>query len=398
MENKSTNNSLMVIDLNENFDNLFYYTRQININSTILITLIGLIGHSLTLFVYIQPKFRINSSNIFMICLALNDSIYLIVHLFEDTIRTIIDLHPDDVSEFILFLNFVDRHNLACYCINYLRNVLRFISAYIIVAFTLQRLYIVYKPLSDRFKSKSSAWLTFFLIVFASLVFNAWTLFIFEIKKTGLNRYCDIKREFSRVYLILNITYMLVVMIIPITMIFISNILIIVKSNRDDCKRGTLMQSKALEETSNMITTRYSINRNSNLFINKINSNQTNLNSLNSRNELNKLSYSKRLTKLLLIVSFTYSLFNLPYAVSWSLFFSFLKLNETNLEENSGLFSVVQLCEVPTVINHGINFFLYCLSGSLFRSQLKCLFKRALFGNSENKRCKYKLKMELNYK
>ena len=56
---------------------------QVNSILTIIIIIFGLIGHSLTIFVYSQNRFRRNSSNIYFLCLALNDSAYLIVHFLN---------------------------------------------------------------------------------------------------------------------------------------------------------------------------------------------------------------------------------------------------------------------------------------------------------------------------
>jgi hypothetical protein len=58
-------------------------TRRINVMSTIIFTLIGLIGHFLTIFVFAQKRFRKNSSNVYLLCLAINDAFYLIIHFFE---------------------------------------------------------------------------------------------------------------------------------------------------------------------------------------------------------------------------------------------------------------------------------------------------------------------------
>jgi len=114
----------------------------------------------------------------FIICSNLK--IYLFSNA-KDTIRTIKDSYSKEINQqsFIHILNIIDRNELACRLINYLRNSFRLISAYIIgfsikllffllhsflisnlllkinqVAFTIQRLFIVYKPLSNNFKSK----------------------------------------------------------------------------------------------------------------------------------------------------------------------------------------------------------------------------------------------------
>jgi hypothetical protein len=67
-------------------------SRKINIILTIVIILVGLIGNFLTIFVFSQKKFkcfRSNSSHIYLMSLAANDSLFLFVHFFEDTIRTL---------------------------------------------------------------------------------------------------------------------------------------------------------------------------------------------------------------------------------------------------------------------------------------------------------------------
>ena len=56
-------------------------TVKINIFTSTFILLIGLIGHSLTIFLYSQKRFLLNSSNVYLLCLAIIDSLFLMVHL-----------------------------------------------------------------------------------------------------------------------------------------------------------------------------------------------------------------------------------------------------------------------------------------------------------------------------
>ena len=62
--------------------------RQINVFSTIVIIFIGLIGNFITIIVFAHQKFRVNSSNVYLLCLAVNDSLFLIIHFFENTVKT----------------------------------------------------------------------------------------------------------------------------------------------------------------------------------------------------------------------------------------------------------------------------------------------------------------------
>ena len=79
-------------------------TRKINIFSIMIILFIGLIGNFLTIFVFSQNRFRTNSSNVYLLCLAIVDAAFLILHLFEDTVRTYNDIYVLDLNE-TSFLN-----------------------------------------------------------------------------------------------------------------------------------------------------------------------------------------------------------------------------------------------------------------------------------------------------
>jgi hypothetical protein len=185
---------------------------KINLFGILIAITVGLIGNFLTIFVFSHKRFRNNSSNIYLLCLAVIDSCFLIFHFFEDTIRTIEETYLENEEEddediynldtilknnfnsnnnnnnstqylkqIIIFLNIADKSDLACGLINFFRYFLRFQSAYIIVAFTLQRVIIVFSPLANRFKSKQSAWKTFHFITFISVIINLWVPFYFKV-------------------------------------------------------------------------------------------------------------------------------------------------------------------------------------------------------------------------
>jgi len=55
---------------------------------------------------------------------------------------------------------------------------------------------------------------------------------------------------------------------------------------------------------------------------------------------------AKKLRKILLVVSFSYAFFNLPYLISWSIFFFEISFNELTASNQNYLFSAVQLSEI----------------------------------------------------
>lgn len=345
-------------------------TKKFKVFASIFVVIIGLVGHVLTICVFSQRRFRTNSSNIISLCLAFNDSIFLIVHFFEDTVLNIKEIYFGDIANqsesiksIIEFLNLIDENDLTCRIINYLRYVLRFISAYIFVTFTIQRLLIVYSPLSNRFKSKTSAWLTVLLITLVSLCANTWTLFIFEINTDGNDKYCDIKQKWRTEYFRLNAIYIFSIILIPILVIIISNILMIVKLIKNNAKRKKLQP----------------INRDSNMMMLEIKPVRKSHNSsrANLRNPMTKVnsadSRSKRLTKRLILISFSYAFLNLPYLITWSVFFSIQTFRVVDSPTKVHWFSAVQIAEIFYILNYSLHFYLYCISGSLFRNQLKNL-------------------------
>ena len=58
---------------------MYQITRKINIFSTLLIVLLGVIGHLITIIVYSRKRFRTYSNHIYLLCLAINDSSFLII-------------------------------------------------------------------------------------------------------------------------------------------------------------------------------------------------------------------------------------------------------------------------------------------------------------------------------
>lgn len=335
----------------------------------LVVLLIGFIGHFLTIFVFSQKRFRINSSNVYLLCLSINDGFYLVIHFFEDTIEALNNTILSDtlnknpkLNYLFSLLHVIDENELACRLINYLRYVLRFISAYIIVAFTIQRLLIVYSPMRNRFKSNKTAWKTVLTITITAIVINSWVPFIFEINKQDNDSpYCDNKKNWSSQYFIVNCIYISSIMLIPIILIFSSNSMIILITIKDDLRRKNLQQVKK-EFTRKLIieATTKSTNYSKSLSIENI-TGQTVVKKI-----VFKANKSRKLTRMLVLISFSYALLNLPYLIFWSLYFS-----EQNSIRRNYFYSALQISEIFFMLNYGVHFYLYCVAGSFFRNQLK---------------------------
>lgn len=352
------------------FIDLLETTRKINIHFIFVIIIFGIIGHILTIFVYGKKRFRTNSSTVYILCLSINDCFFLIVHFFEDTIRTYIDIYlldTEDSLTFIRYLNITDRFYSACVLTNYLRNVLRFISAYIVVAFTIQRVYITYSPLSSKFKSNKSAWFTVFSIFIISILTNLWILGFFELHIVISNQYCDIKKRLYKQYFVLTFIYTCLVILIPIVIIFIGNFLIIFQSHKNDSKRQSL-QIK-MNSNPNLLTkplNPHCLEKTVRIKPHYFTTDQI------IKNISTIANSSKRIRKTLTLISFSNALLNLPYLVTWSIFYSSAAFSsEQDLAEQNFLFALSQISEIFYILNYSVKFYVYMASGSVFRNQLK---------------------------
>lgn len=286
-----------------NFEKSFNFldiANKINLFSTILIICIGLIGNLLSLIIYSQSKYRLNSSNVFILILSITDSLFLIIHFFEDTINILEQYYYIEIN----FLNIIDINRESCKIANYLRYVLRSISSFIILAFTIQRYIIVYSPLSSkRFKNKRYAWYTCLITIISSFIMNIWSLFMFDL--SNQNKKCDIIDEWINVYYYISICYFTLTKLLPMLIIVILNCLIIHISKKDDLKRD---QYRNVNVTNIIDTnTRRNAIKNLNQIINK---NKT-------------INPTSKMSKTLALASFSFVILNLPYVIMWYLFILF---------------------------------------------------------------------------
>lgn len=236
---------------------IYELSRQINIFATLAVISTGLIGNSIIIFVFMQSRFRTNSSNIFLLCLAIADSLYLILHFFEDTVRNYNDIYstnnrPTSRFSFLMkFLNITNKTEFLCRSINYFRYCLRFVSAYIVVAITFQRLSLIYAPMSYKLRSKKTAWYIVLTIVIISLLINIWVSLLFTIQKNEDNKtYCDVLKAWHKEYFFITSIYITLVIVVPILTILISNSFIIYKTTKEEAKRKKLQQKRSKDVNS----------------------------------------------------------------------------------------------------------------------------------------------------
>jgi hypothetical protein len=429
--------------------------RQLNIFVSILIICIGLIGNSLGVFVFVQKRFRSHSSGIYLLFICLTDGLFLLMHFFEDTLRTFIDVYLNDdtfqidpacithnlvavkpatkllsehsiikfMDSFLRSSNITDRFDFSCRLVNFLRYYLRFLSASFIVAFTIQRTLALRFSLSKaKFESNRLVWWIVSILFILGAVLNSWVPFVFKtVNHTSSVKYCDISKEHTSTYFYITITYIVSTMLVPIVLIFVCNCIIIfyiLKSSKERARlsnaniirsstvsasrsagRLSTIYSQSTESQSLMkpkslrlsIKSRYQAQKMSKAELaTTLNSPSTAMCSLHgsfrtsaSSGKLSTVRMSSqcrvsakddslKITRMLLFMSFSYAILNLPYFISWSLFFYKMAIQRSSDKIiRYYLFAGIQFSEIFYVLNYAIHFFIYCASGKRFRFLLK---------------------------
>lgn len=366
-------------------NNLLENTTRFNLIATFIVIIFGLIGNYLIIFVFSQKENRKNSSHVFLLCLAINDAFFLKIHFFENVLRTFQSLTFDGLTfdnslsvlyQAIRIVNIIDRFSIACRLINYFRYVLRLVSALIVVAFTLQRLIIVTSPLNTRFKSKSCAWMSVLIISCISIIINAWVPFIFEVQIDSYSQFCDIKKEWKSEYLQITCFYVALTMLIPILTILIINFMTIFRTIKSDSERNKRLQvQRSCSRANTALDTKYDISfKNNSLksFIKLNNIKPFYMNNTHIETKITaKLNNSKKITRMLMFISFSYAIFNLPYLFVWLIYYYKLTMNTIDPVLKNYLFSLTRIAETLQILNYSLHFYVYCLAGETFRKQLK---------------------------
>lgn len=236
----------------------------------------------------------------------------------------------------VLKVSFRDEIDFWCRSIYFLRYFGKLTSAWLIVTITLERYIGVAHPLkAGRISTRTNAKIIISCIYIASFAlscFPFWTIGIQEHKHEGY-KFCSYlkKDEYDKWNWVINRIGSL---LLPSILIFIVTTMIIAKLHQMAKKRENLMGSHN--------------NGNANI--------------------------QKQLTLMLVTVSITFLILRLPYLIAYYLYdFRYKIWQPIDLRTRQNLFGAYRITDALETLNYGINFFLYCFSGSAFRNQFLAL-------------------------
>lgn len=251
--------------------------------------------------------------------------------------------------------------------------MLRFTSAYVVCAFTVQRLFIVCLAPKNRFKSKKFAWITVLSILLVSLLVNVWVPFLFKIQTNESNQmYCDIRKEYKLEYFNITFVYICLIMFIPILTVFVCNSIIIFRAftvfkfNKNTVNNQPVSMTVKFIK-SKKLNSSCSENENESII-------ETTVNQMIDHNE--KQKNVNKLAKILVWISISFAILNLPYFIAWCLFYyqvAFKKKND--FDYVNSLYGAVQITEIFFILNYSIQFYINCLTSIKFRKQVNEISK-----------------------
>ena len=164
---------------------------------------------------------------------------------------------------------------------------------------------------------------------------------------------------------------------LPMILILICNISIIIKTIKNEKIRMKLQNKKKLKKknlTANKFPSQTTLNigRQKTIKTRPFYLADTQLIIKNTKLPKNS---AKKLTIILLIISFSFFVLNLPYLLFWVICFYESAYTFMNFSGKNYSYGVLYVTEMIYLINYSIKFYIYCSSSNLYQNQLKSTCK-----------------------
>ncbi|XP_076082812.1 cysteinyl leukotriene receptor 2-like [Mytilus galloprovincialis] len=300
---------------------------------TPVILLVGIIGNSLSLNVFISRNMRCLSASTYLATLSTSDLLVLIFYVAVEWLRRGLAYLVPDAKLYFLDINGVCQIQL------YLSYVSRFLSAWIIVAFTVERYIGVCHPLHRRYicSSKSTKQIVSSILIVAIVIVIYKPILSGVYKSSVGTPYCTGSKEHDFAAFVLDSIFAILITLVPFIVITVLNILIMRK----------LFTRNKRQKACRVITEESVI----------------------------RLEF----TIILLAISICFIAFNTPYFVFWCRNFLTSKYvsryvdnaSDANLQYWRGL---LYIARTIFYMNYCVNFFLYSITGAYFRREVRMLF------------------------
>lgn len=295
---------------------------------TPVIIVVGILGNGVALRVFLSRRMRKMSASLYLACLAVSDICVLVAFVLVEWLDRGLVRWPG-----------ARRWNPTavrgvCQGYVFAAYAFRFTSAWIIVAFTVERYLGICRPLWGRVRSKRAfARRSLGAVVLVAVSWSLWKPLMMTVQVIRGVPICSSIPEYHFVSFVLDSLYAGSITVIPFVIMVTLNLLICRKLRRT--KRRYIRHRFVTEE--NRIRMEF--------------------------------------TAILLLVSSLFIVLNVPYFVAWSHRF-LLQLNRftarpANVLETERSRGWVHVTKTVFFCNYCVNFFVYSLSGAYFRRQLR---------------------------
>ena len=308
---------------------------KIYLFASLFFVAIGLVGNTLSIVVFSSKEMRMVSSNVYLLTLALSDSLYLIAVFLTKIITSLRCLYFEDS-----YADISNRNNFACVLLQYMNDLFSDYSACLILAFTVERFIACYHPI--KFKEictvkRARIVCLLILVGIAALICPHHILFFGRYPEYNV---CTVLRDYESEFTILYVVEALAFRICPVFIIAVLNVFIIskvTKLHRERRKRHSASRAK----------------------------------SGGSKKNSGQQDKHLQLTVMLILVSSTYIILYIPVLVHFVLW----KLQRSEvLVISSTLMEIIRnYTSMLFIFGFAINFFLYTMSGKVFRDQLELI-------------------------
>ncbi|XP_031338832.1 thyrotropin-releasing hormone receptor-like [Photinus pyralis] len=341
---------------------------------------VGLIGNLLSCIVFLTTHLRMRSSSYYLAALAVADFTFLAILLL---------VHCS-------FNNVIEIYNQKGWCQSfvYLSTVCSTLSVWLVVAFTVERFIAVRYPLQrPQICTIARAKLVISVLCLIALISQIYIFWVAGIVEMADYPICEMLPEYQELMKVINFLDTIVTLIAPVTLIIAMNTMIIrnLLQFRKKFQNGSLEdslcnsnQESDLHRSQTQIDVSIRRNLSTEQFpkrssatnsirkyrlffqarhLDKQNANYGNKNLLSTRNQQN-------ITKMLLLISSAFILFNLPsYGIRLYVFFVYTIWHKSPPDV---LWCLQQFAMLLFYTHFSINFLLYAMCGITFR---RCLWQ-----------------------
>ncbi|GAB1611071.1 growth hormone secretagogue receptor type 1-like [Argonauta hians] len=302
--------------------------------STPVIFAMGILGNSISLKIFLSKNFRRQAGGVYLASLSCADIFALVFYVMTEWLKKI--------PLFLMYqrkMPVLDTEGM-CQTIQFLSYTFRFLSSWLVVVFTVERYIGVCHPFKRlEWCTTKTARRSIGILVIFSLAINSYKAALTKVYRLhGDLTKCTGNLDYRYVSFVLDSVYAVSITFVPFVFIFMLNILII----------RALVRLKRRQKT----------------------------NQVKAKEAAGRTDF----TLLLLMISFCFIAFKLPFFVTWcQQFFFTIQLERSDLDDindHNRLLLMKEALNISRIIfymSYVTNFFLYSFVGSTFRVELKRL-------------------------